>query len=58
MVPTQLPILSFPSKAAFETWLAGNHRSAPGLWLKIARKGAHGRPVGRGVRGGEGGHGA
>ena len=38
MVPTQLPVLSFPSKAAFETWLAGNHQSAPGLWLKIARK--------------------
>ena len=38
VVPTQLPVLSFPSRAAFETWLAGNHQSAPGLWLKIARK--------------------
>lgn len=38
MVPTQPPVLSFPSKAAFETWLASNHQSAPGLWLKIARK--------------------
>ena len=38
MVPTQLPVLSFLSKAAFETWLAGNHSSAPGLWLKIGRK--------------------
>jgi uncharacterized protein YdeI (YjbR/CyaY-like superfamily) len=38
VVPTQLPVLSFPSKAAFETWLAGNHQSAPGLWLKIAKK--------------------
>ena len=30
--------MSFPSKAAFETWLASNHQSSPGLWLKIARK--------------------
>lgn len=37
-VPTQLPLLSFPSRAAFETWLAANHESARGLWLKIARK--------------------
>ncbi len=38
MVPIQLPVLSFPSKAAFELWLAGNHQAAPGLWLKIAKK--------------------
>lgn len=30
--------MSFPSKAAFEEWLASNHQSSPGLWLKIARK--------------------
>ncbi len=39
-VPTQLPVLAFASKAKFETWLADNHHTAPGLWLKIARKGA------------------
>jgi uncharacterized protein YdeI (YjbR/CyaY-like superfamily) len=37
-VPTQLPVLSFPSKAAFEEWLAGHHDASPGLWLKIAKK--------------------
>lgn len=30
--------MSFPSKTAFETWLANNHQSSPGLWLKIAKK--------------------
>jgi uncharacterized protein YdeI (YjbR/CyaY-like superfamily) len=40
VVPTQLPVLSFPSRDGFETWLADNHQSAPGLWLKIARKGS------------------
>jgi uncharacterized protein YdeI (YjbR/CyaY-like superfamily) len=39
-VATELPVLSFPSRAAFEEWLADNHGSAPGLWLKIARKGS------------------
>ena len=35
-----LPILSFPTQAAFEAWLAGQHRSAPGVWVKFAKKGA------------------
>ena len=30
--------MSFRSKAAFEKWLAGNHHSSRGLWLKIAKK--------------------
>ncbi len=30
----------FASAGAFATWLDGNHTSAPGIWLKIARKGS------------------
>ena len=37
---TQLPVLTFTSQAAFQAWLAENHESAPGLWLKIAKKGS------------------
>lgn len=37
---TQLPVLTFSSQAAFQAWLAENHESAPGLWLKIAKKGS------------------
>ena len=35
-----LPLLSFPSAAAWENWLAGHHADSPGVWLRIARKGA------------------
>jgi uncharacterized protein YdeI (YjbR/CyaY-like superfamily) len=35
-----LPILSFPSQKKWEDWLAKNHQSSKGLWLKIAKKGA------------------
>jgi uncharacterized protein YdeI (YjbR/CyaY-like superfamily) len=34
-----LPVLSFPTPAAFESWLAEHHASSPGIWLKIAKKG-------------------
>ncbi|WP_328808497.1 YdeI/OmpD-associated family protein [Nonomuraea montanisoli] len=33
-----LPILAFPSQAAFENWLEAEHEAVPGLWLKIAKK--------------------
>jgi uncharacterized protein YdeI (YjbR/CyaY-like superfamily) len=33
-----LPIIAFESQAAWEEWLAENHESAPGLWLKLAKK--------------------
>jgi uncharacterized protein YdeI (YjbR/CyaY-like superfamily) len=33
-----LPIIAFESQAAWEGWLAENHESAPGLWLKLAKK--------------------
>ena len=35
-----LPILSFANAAAFASWLANQPRTAPGLWLKIAKKGS------------------
>jgi uncharacterized protein YdeI (YjbR/CyaY-like superfamily) len=38
MPPDDLPILSFASPAEWESWLEENHTTAPGLWLKIAKK--------------------
>ena len=35
-----LPILAFADGAAFEAWLEGEGQEAPGLWLKLAKKGA------------------
>ncbi len=35
-----LPILSFPSPKKWEEWLAKNHDTSKGLWLKIAKKGS------------------
>jgi uncharacterized protein YdeI (YjbR/CyaY-like superfamily) len=32
--------LSFPSAVAFEAWLAANHASSSGIWLKLAKKAA------------------
>jgi len=40
MAPDQLPILAFETAAALETWLAGHHGDAAGLWLKLAKKGS------------------
>lgn len=36
-LPTDLPIKTFKTEAAFEKWLS-THRDAPGVWLKIAKK--------------------
>jgi uncharacterized protein YdeI (YjbR/CyaY-like superfamily) len=33
-----LPILDFPDRTAWTTWLAEQHESSPGVWLKIAKK--------------------
>jgi uncharacterized protein YdeI (YjbR/CyaY-like superfamily) len=33
-----LPILGFPSREGWAAWLAANHETAAGLWLKIAKK--------------------
>ncbi|MDQ3956966.1 MAG: YdeI/OmpD-associated family protein [Actinomycetota bacterium] len=33
-----LPLLAFASQRAWEEWLEENHASAPGMWLKLAKK--------------------
>jgi uncharacterized protein YdeI (YjbR/CyaY-like superfamily) len=38
--PSDLPVLSFPDQAAFEEWLEDNHATAPGIYVKIAKKGS------------------
>jgi uncharacterized protein YdeI (YjbR/CyaY-like superfamily) len=35
----EYPILLFPDDAAWESWLAEHHASAPGVWLRFAKKG-------------------
>jgi len=35
-----LPVEEFPSAKAWERWLVRHHATAPGLWLKIAKKGS------------------
>jgi uncharacterized protein YdeI (YjbR/CyaY-like superfamily) len=35
-----LPIIAFASPAAWEAWLAEQHETSSGLWLKIAKKDA------------------
>lgn len=35
-----LPVLPFVDGAGFETWLQAHGLSAPGIWLKLAKKGA------------------
>ncbi|WP_164018161.1 YdeI/OmpD-associated family protein [Pyxidicoccus trucidator] len=34
----ELPIVPFESQRAWETWLAANHASSRGVWLKLAKK--------------------
>jgi uncharacterized protein YdeI (YjbR/CyaY-like superfamily) len=38
--PTDLPVLGFPDQAALETWLEAEHATAPGLYVRLAKKGA------------------
>jgi uncharacterized protein YdeI (YjbR/CyaY-like superfamily) len=40
-----LPVMTFGSTDAWDAWLAAHHADAPGLWLKIAKKGAAGRTI-------------
>lgn len=35
-----LPVISFASREAWESWLADEHASSSGLWLKLAKVGA------------------
>jgi uncharacterized protein YdeI (YjbR/CyaY-like superfamily) len=37
---SDLPVLGFADAAAWESWLARQHASSPGVWLKIAKKGS------------------
>jgi uncharacterized protein YdeI (YjbR/CyaY-like superfamily) len=36
----ELPVMAFGSAAALDSWLAGHHDQAAGIWLKIAKKGS------------------
>jgi uncharacterized protein YdeI (YjbR/CyaY-like superfamily) len=36
-----LPVLSFATVRAWSAWMAANHASSPGLWLKIAKHGSN-----------------
>lgn len=45
MASDPLPVLSFGSAEEWEAWLAAHHADSPGLWLKIAKKGAADRTV-------------
>ncbi|TYP88021.1 YdeI/OmpD-associated family protein [Blastococcus xanthinilyticus] len=38
--PTDLPVRAFADQAALETWLEEHHETAPGLYVKIAKKGS------------------
>ncbi len=35
-----LPVLELPDRGAWEQWLSAHHDSAPGVWLKLAKKDA------------------
>ena len=39
-LPTDLPLLGFADQPALEEWLEAEHASAPGLYVKLAKKGA------------------
>jgi uncharacterized protein YdeI (YjbR/CyaY-like superfamily) len=45
MPPDPLPVMSFESTDAWDAWLAAHHADSPGLWLKIAKKGAAGATI-------------
>ena len=40
-----LPVMTFDSTDAWDAWLAAHQAGSPGLWLKIAKKGAAGRTI-------------
>ncbi|PWW22383.1 uncharacterized protein YdeI (YjbR/CyaY-like superfamily) [Geodermatophilus normandii] len=39
-LPADLPVLAFADQAAFEEWLEAEHATAPGCYVKLAKKGA------------------
>ena len=38
--PSDLPVLSFPTRAALEAWMEAQPAGTPGIWLKISKKAA------------------
>ena len=36
--PSDLPVLAFPDQAALEEWLEAEHATAPGLYVRLAKK--------------------
>jgi uncharacterized protein YdeI (YjbR/CyaY-like superfamily) len=38
-LPTDLPVLAFADQAALEAWLEENGHTAPGIYVKLAKKG-------------------
>jgi uncharacterized protein YdeI (YjbR/CyaY-like superfamily) len=42
---SEQPVRRFATSAALEAWLARNHRTARGLWLRLAKKGSGLRSV-------------
>jgi uncharacterized protein YdeI (YjbR/CyaY-like superfamily) len=45
MAPDPLPVMTFESTDTWDAWLAAHHADSPGLWLKIAKKGAARRTI-------------
>ena len=39
-VPTDLQVLAFAAQTALETWLEAEHATAPGLYVRLAKKGS------------------
>lgn len=39
-LPSDLPVMAFPDQAAFEAWLEAEGATAPGVYVKLAKKGA------------------
>ncbi|TQN40933.1 uncharacterized protein YdeI (YjbR/CyaY-like superfamily) [Blastococcus colisei] len=39
-LPTDLPVLAFADQGALEAWLEAEHLTAPGLYVKLAKKGS------------------
>jgi uncharacterized protein YdeI (YjbR/CyaY-like superfamily) len=39
-LPTDLPVRAFADQAALEDWLDAEHATAPGLYVRLARKGS------------------
>ena len=45
MPSDSLPVISFDSGEAWESWLATEHASSAGVWLKIAKKGSSSQTI-------------